>query len=142
MDPMVTMATLIVSRGRSRRRLELSDGAGVLRVTTNASIPCKIWTTRRSWRRAGERKRGWRIEGEEWLTDGGVFGGASLQIWRTPAKKFFVLAESRVEEKKEKRGGDRGLFIGGRVLEEGLGLRPGGAMDDAEESRVGEGERG
>jgi hypothetical protein len=57
-------------------------------------------------------------------------------------KKFFVLAESRVEEKKEKRGGDRGLFIGGRLLEMGLGLRPGGAMDGAEESHVGVGERG
>jgi hypothetical protein len=111
-------------------------------VTTNASIPCEIWTTRRSRRCAGERERGWRIEGEEWLTDGGVFGGASLQIWRTPVKKFFVLAESRVEEKKEKRGGDRGLFIGGRLLEKGLGLQPGGAMDGVEESHAGVGERG
>jgi hypothetical protein len=39
---MVTMATSIVSRGRSRRWLELGEGAGVLRVTTNASIPCEI----------------------------------------------------------------------------------------------------
>jgi hypothetical protein len=111
-DLMVTMATSIISRRRSRRRLELGDGAGVLRVMTNELIPYEIWTTRRSGRRASERERGWRIEGKEWLTNGGVLGGASLQIWQTPVKKFFVLTESRVEEKKEKRGGDRGLFIG------------------------------
>jgi hypothetical protein len=58
------------------------------------------------------RLRGWRGEGGEWLTDGGVFGRASLQIWWTPAENFFVLTGSRVEMQKGKRGGDQGLFMG------------------------------
>jgi hypothetical protein len=49
-DPMVTTAASIVSRGRSRGRVELGDGAGVLRALVISSFHCKTW-----WEKASER---------------------------------------------------------------------------------------
>jgi hypothetical protein len=117
-----------------------SAGAGRAAVSFGpamaSSIPCdKIEEEGSAWF-AMSRLRGWRRKVGEWLTGGGEFGRASLQMGGDPTTNCVGSRRFLRERRKGDDRGRLGAFIGGLNLQEGLGFGSGARRWTVEDDPV------
>jgi hypothetical protein len=138
-SPRAGSSSSFASCNDTGRRPEVRRGVGLLRSRTRASIPCELGPEKGVRGCAGSREE----DGEE-KEERGLLAYAGIERGRrrgggAPTRNFLGLEGSPVGREMRGEGGDRGLFIGGRNLEDRLGFRAAAAIDGYGRCRAREG---